>query len=166
MSSSELPTNDRAALERAAMDAGRRLGAHSNAFWNAVAQHLGLSRTEWECLDVLDAEGPMAAGQLAEHTGLTTGAITGIVDRLVEQRLVTRQRDPNDRRRVIVTPSPERFAELGELVQPLLEGLQAWLKPYSDEELRAFIRMNEAAVELFRELRTTLRRAGRARGGA
>jgi predicted transcriptional regulator len=58
--------------------------------------------TDMQIMEILDITGPSTAGQLAEFTGLTTGAITRILDRLEEAGLVRRERDPNDGRKVIV----------------------------------------------------------------
>ncbi len=71
-------------------------------FVRAAATRIGLAVTDMQIMDILDLVGPATAGQLAEFTGLTTGAITRILDRLEEAELVRRERDPNDGRKVIV----------------------------------------------------------------
>jgi DNA-binding MarR family transcriptional regulator len=71
-------------------------------FSQTVAEAVGLNLTDLEALAILQREGPIAAGRLAELTGLTTGAVTGIVDRLERKGYVRRVPDPADRRRVIV----------------------------------------------------------------
>jgi DNA-binding MarR family transcriptional regulator len=85
---------------------GREFSAAIVLFHEAVGRQLGLSATERKLLDVLDRLGPVTAGRLAEHSGLTTGAITGIVDRLVRAGFVVREPNPDDRRSVIVRPLP------------------------------------------------------------
>jgi DNA-binding MarR family transcriptional regulator len=60
-----------------------------------------------KCAELLVRSGPMTAGQLARATGLTTGAITGIVDRLEQAGWARRSADPGDRRRVIIHPGPQ-----------------------------------------------------------
>ncbi|MFO7170604.1 MAG: MarR family transcriptional regulator [Chloroflexota bacterium] len=83
---------------------GRELSARTVMFHTAVAERLGLSATDHKALDLLNLSGPMTAGELAELTGLTTGAITGVVDRLEQAGYVRRTRDPHDRRKVVIEP--------------------------------------------------------------
>jgi DNA-binding MarR family transcriptional regulator len=96
----------------------RRMGATNAMFVHAVAARLALNPTDYECLDVLDWTGPITAGQLANQLGLTTGAVSGLLDRLQRSGWVERSPDPNDKRKVIVTLLRTRFAE----VAPLYEG--------------------------------------------
>jgi len=76
-------------------------------FDQAVADALGLNRTDMRCLDALDREGPMTAGSLASQAGLTSGAMTTALDRLEQSGYVRRTRDSVDRRRVLVELTPE-----------------------------------------------------------
>jgi DNA-binding MarR family transcriptional regulator len=85
---------------------GREFSAAVVLFNEAVGRQLGLSGTERKILDVLDRLGPVTAGRLAEHSGLTTGAITGIVDRLARAGFVGREPNPDDRRSVIIQVLP------------------------------------------------------------
>lgn len=103
-----------------------------------AAEVLDLNPTEVVCLCLLLRNGPGPTGRLSEETGLTTGAITGIVDRLEDAGLITRGVDPNDRRRVIVTPDYER---IGKDLMPHMLRLQPAASPdfykrYSADELR------------------------------
>src|ERR1700732_2831376 len=72
------------------------------SFFRLAAARIGMAVTDMQVTDILHSTGPSTAGQLADLTGLTTGAITRILDRLEEARLVRRERDPNDGRKVIV----------------------------------------------------------------
>ncbi|MGH2604715.1 MAG: MarR family winged helix-turn-helix transcriptional regulator [Dehalococcoidia bacterium] len=83
-------------------------------FSHAVAGRVGLNPTDLEALEILLRAGPMTAGRLAAITGLTTGAITGVVDRLERKGYARRDADPGDRRRVIV------HASRGDATQSLL----------------------------------------------
>ena len=89
-------------------------------FHQAVAECVGLNVTDHKCLDVLVRSGPMTAGQLAQLTGLTTGAVTGVLDRLERAGFVRRQSDPSDRRRVIAQPLIEQAERK---IAPLFAGL-------------------------------------------
>jgi DNA-binding MarR family transcriptional regulator len=75
-----------------------------------ASEALGLVPTDLVCMCLLQLHGPATPGWLAEMTGLSTGAVTGVVDRLERAGYVSRAQDPRDRRRVIVAPDLERFA--------------------------------------------------------
>lgn len=75
-------------------------------FHESVGRVLGVTAVERKCLDVLSRKGPMTAGAIAEHTGLTSGAVTGLVERLRKAGYVDRASDPADRRRVLVSLRP------------------------------------------------------------
>ena len=79
----------------------------------AIAEWLGVNRTDVICLDILARLGTVPAGRLAEESRLTTGAITAVLDRLERAGYVQRLADPSDRRRVLVETT-ERFRELAE----------------------------------------------------
>jgi DNA-binding MarR family transcriptional regulator len=80
----------------------RRSQTATDRFDQAVADALGLNRTDMRCLDVLEREGAVTAGRLAEATGLTSGAMTTALDRLERAGYAERVRDLQDRRRVLV----------------------------------------------------------------
>jgi DNA-binding MarR family transcriptional regulator len=73
---------------------------------DAACRALGINRTDGRCLDVIDREGPVAAGRLAEASGLTTAAVTAVIDRLERAGYARRVGDPDDRRRVLVELTP------------------------------------------------------------
>lgn len=81
--------------------------ADQELFDSTVIERAGFNRTDWRCLDILGTRGPMTAGQLAEAVRLTTGAVTGVLDRLEAAGLVRRIRDTQDRRKVIVAVTDE-----------------------------------------------------------
>lgn len=96
------------------VDEVRRSQNATDRFDSAVAEALGLNRTDMRCLDVIQREGPVTAGHLAESTGLTTGAITVALDRLERAGYARRVRDTGDRRRVLVELTPELASRTGE----------------------------------------------------
>jgi len=83
----------------------RRSQSATARFDQAVADAAGLNRTDMACLDVLTREGPQTAGELAQQTGLSSGAMTAALDRLEHAGYASRVRDAGDRRRVIVEPT-------------------------------------------------------------
>jgi DNA-binding MarR family transcriptional regulator len=104
-----------------------------------AGQILGLGRSDGRCLDIIDQHGRITAGDLARESRLTTGAITGVIDRLERAGYVQRTADPNDRRRVLVELTPAARAASWELFGPLAESTAPLLARYSDDELRLLI---------------------------
>jgi DNA-binding MarR family transcriptional regulator len=95
------------------IDEIRRSQNATDRFDQAVADALGLNRTDLRCLDVLEREGAVTAGRLAEATGLTTGAMTTALDRLERAGYARRVRDTADRRRVLVEVTPQALRDAG-----------------------------------------------------
>jgi DNA-binding MarR family transcriptional regulator len=116
-----------------------RSAAQYAFFAQAVAAQLGIAPTDLECLALLEDQGPASAGQLAEVLNLTTGAITGVVDRLVAAGFVVRESDPADRRRVIVQLVTERTGQVEAAYRPLLDSLAVALQDASEAELHRFL---------------------------
>ncbi len=110
----------------------------------AVAELLGVNRTDVLCLDILARLGTVPAGRLAEESRLTTGAITAVLDRLEQAGYVRRLNDPGDRRRVLVETT-DRFKELAEHAWgPVAEELLASGRRFTREQLdgiREFLRL-------------------------
>ena len=90
----------------------------------AVADHLGINRTDMRCLDIIERCGRVAAGRLASESGLSTGAVTTVIDRLERAELAQRVADPADRRRVLVELTEQARAETAELYAPLGDALR------------------------------------------
>jgi DNA-binding MarR family transcriptional regulator len=91
----------------------RRSQHATDRFDQAVADAVGLNRTDMSCIDVLDREGPLTAGRLAEATGLTSGAMTTALDRLERGGYARRVRDESDRRRVLVELTDQARRDMG-----------------------------------------------------
>jgi DNA-binding MarR family transcriptional regulator len=107
-------------------------------FDQAIADHVGMNRTDMRCLDLLDQAGGMTAGELAKAAGLTSGAVTAVVDRLEKAGMAKRVADPADRRRVRIEVTPRLWEATGPLMTPFLEESQAILDDYTTEELARF----------------------------
>src|SRR5690242_11290983 len=114
-----------------------------------MCQLLGINRTDARCLDILDQHGSMSAGDLAEASRLTTGAITAVIDRLERAGMARRVPDPKDRRRVQVEPTPEAYAAALELmVEPMIALWQPLGDRYTVDQLRLFIDFTRRGREL------------------
>src|SRR3981189_1814915 len=126
----------RAALMQELEHAVRRSSAQGVIFGQTVASRVGISSSDLECLDFLNLEGRVTAGRLAEVTGLTTGAITGVVDRLEKAGLGRRERDAIDRRKVFIAIVPENVARIGKFYVHMQRAMQNVFGSYTDAELR------------------------------
>jgi len=138
---------------------GRELSDAVVFFHEAVAAHLGMGAAEWKCLGLLDQHGASTAGRLAELSGFTTGAITGIVDRLERSGYVRRQPHPSDRRSVIVQPL--HVKEVQERVVPIFQSLGKAMAEiashYKAEELAAIGAFFRDTTEVLRKETAKLR---------
>jgi DNA-binding MarR family transcriptional regulator len=142
---------------------GRELSARTVLFHQAVADRLGLNITDHKCLDIAHRAGPdgqVTAGQLAELTGLSTGAITGVLDRLEKAGFIRREKDPNDRRQVIVRMMPTREREIQALFEPLARAWAELCSRYQEEELVLIQDFMRKAGALVQEETARLRAAG------
>jgi DNA-binding MarR family transcriptional regulator len=145
----------------------RRLSAAAILFHQAVADRLGLNITDHKCADILCQNGPMTAGDLAERTGLTTGAVTGVIDRLEKAGFVRRAKDPADRRRVIVEPFPERIErEVGPLFASMAQRAAEMCAGYTVRELAVILDFTSRASQVSYEETRKLREGGASGRGA
>ncbi|MGW7439272.1 MarR family transcriptional regulator [Streptomyces sp. NPDC054849] len=102
-----------------------------------VAQRLGLNVTDLTCLGHILGAGdtPLAAGELAELVDLTTGAVTGVLNRLERAGYARRRPDPADRRRVRVVAEPAAAARVVAVYQPFYDRLGALFADYTPDEI-------------------------------
>jgi DNA-binding MarR family transcriptional regulator len=124
---------------------------------DAACRAMGINRTDGRCVDIIDREGPVAAGRLAEASGLTTAAVTAVIDRLERAGYARRVGDPKDRRRVLVELTPLARERAGVIWGPY-SYFQAMLGRYTVEQLELLRDFHRAGRE-FNE-----RRAAEVRG--
>lgn len=117
-----------------------RLVAHVCLRDHVASQRLGLGGTDSRFLTLLDVHGPMTPGRLAQLTGLTTGSVTGVIDRLERAGFVSRERDDADRRKVRVIPDPEATARLTAARSDRIDLLDDVLKDRDAGELAVIAR--------------------------
>ena len=113
----------------------RRMGAQSVIVSQTVAARFGLNTTDLECLDLIQLEGKVSAGQLATATGLTSGATTALIDRLERAGYVERFDDPADRRRVLVRIRKGSIDEIAKVYGPMQKRMFALWSGYKEAEL-------------------------------
>lgn len=127
----------------------RKLSNRMVLFQQNAANSMGIIHTDWKTADILNETGPITAGELARITGLSTGSVTALIDRLEQAGFVKREKDPEDRRRVIIVPLMKGRTELRELYMPIVERTMAICKPYSAEQMELLIGFVDQLVEMF-----------------
>jgi DNA-binding MarR family transcriptional regulator len=125
----------------------------------ALAQQLGMPLADVQCLGLL-AAGPSVPSDLAARLGLTTGAMTKVLDRLQAAGYVTRSADPADRRRIVITADPEGFAVLAASYAPLRERISDDMAGYTTGELAAIVTFLRAERRLADEETAHIRSRG------
>jgi DNA-binding MarR family transcriptional regulator len=141
---------------------GFRLSTATIFFHAAIADRLvGMSATDVKCYSILRQTGPITAGDLAERTGLTTGAITGVIDRLERAELVRRVRDLHDRRRIVLelVHNAEREREIGALYEPLGRAITGLAAQYSAAERATILDFLTKASAVLEAETTNLRQS-------
>ena len=113
----------------------RRVNFQGSIFGQTIAIRLGLSESDIDALELLIDTGAATAGKLSEVMGLTSGAVTRVVDRLEQAGYVRRVTDPADRRRVVIEVVPERVATIESLLNSLERAAAAEVDRYSPEQL-------------------------------
>src|ERR687892_137086 len=141
------------------IDKFREISTEAVMFHQAVADELGLYITDHKCMDIIHRFGAMPAGRLGEMTGLTTGAITGMIDRLEKAGYVRRANDPKDRRKTIVEPIRNKKLEkkIEKIFTPLHERMYRFLSSYAGGDLSFLIDVMTKLIEQTREESKRLR---------
>lgn len=115
----------------------------------AIAQQLGMPPTDVQCMGLL-IDGPASPTDLAAGLGLTTGAMTKVLDRLQSAGYVSRAPDPADRRRITVAANPEGLAAVAAPYTQMGEAMSRYLEDRGDDELAAilgFMRAGRSAAD-------------------
>ncbi len=152
---------ERAALIERLRDLGERDATETAQFQQVAAAHYGLGVTEMKALGVLLREGSVTAGRLATELHLTTGGVTGVVDRLARRGLARRLADPTDRRRVVVEPDLAALAAGENVYLAIGEAFADLHAGYTTDQLRFLAAHLERSIALTR--RETDKLAGRPR---
>lgn len=130
----------------------REQSALTVMFHTKVAEQMGVSATDEKCLDLaMRAGGPVTAGRIAELSGLSTGAVTGVIDRLERAGYVRRVRDPHDRRKVLVEVTVGDVDKFGQIFEVARQSLVEVLGQFDDGELEVIERYLKLQNETFRK---------------
>lgn len=123
----------------------------------AIARKAGLSGTDHKYLGIIMQEGELTAGELARMTGLSTGAVTGLIDRLERKKLVKRQFVKADRRKVIIVPNTQNAMKL---LEPLFTDLQTettkLIASFSESEMQIIERYFLSAIQIMNKVTETI----------
>jgi DNA-binding MarR family transcriptional regulator len=122
-----MPASPKKQLIEGLITAFRASGNQDSAFENLAADRLGVNRTDLHCLNAIENAGGLTAGELAAEVGLTSGAVTGVIDRLERANFARRVPDPTDRRRVNIEVTPEFYARAEQIWAPLAAEWEASL---------------------------------------
>jgi DNA-binding MarR family transcriptional regulator len=146
----------RQSKDRLIDDLGQQFRVYGNqekAFDNLAAQRLGVNATDLNCLDIVQRVGSLTAGQLAAETGLTTGAVTAVIDRLEDRGYVHRIRDEADRRRVMIEPTAKLEREAWEIWRPMKGGWDALMRAHTNDQLTFLLEfMRESTDVILRHI--------------
>jgi DNA-binding MarR family transcriptional regulator len=126
-------------------------------FHQAVGHLLGVNVTDMKCLDIMMLKGSASPTDLAQHTGLSTGATTAMIDRLGNAGLVVRRPHPTDRRGTIVVLSKEAMRKLPAMFASLAVAMEALVSTYSEKELKVLADFFAKVGVLWKEEREKLR---------
>lgn len=131
---------------------GQQYAYDSIKMHETIAQKAGLSGTDHKYLGFLLVKGQMPAGELAKLTGLTTGAVTGLIDRFEKKKLVKRQFAKDDRRKVIIDPNIKNIMAL---LQPLFTEFgkrsEALIASFSRKEIKIIEAYLSKSIEIMNE---------------
>ena len=122
-------------------------GNQDSAFDNLAAERLGLNQTDLHCINIIENAGGIGAGELAKEAGLTTGAVTGVIDRLEQRGFVRRVRDPHDRRKVLVEVADFDESTVAHFFTDAVEITERVLAQFTPEEWDVVERYTRAILE-------------------
>ena len=140
-------------LARVSRELGRELTTHSLFLQTLIASKVGLNATDLRCLDLIAQSGEslVTAGALQKATGLTTGAVTAILDRLEKAGAVERVRDGKDRRKVLVRQLPTFTSDVSALYEGLASEMAKLAERYTDSELELIEGFMEANLQILKD---------------
>jgi DNA-binding MarR family transcriptional regulator len=131
----------------------RELSTMMVLFHSRIAEQMGLSGTDHKCLElVLRSDEPITAGRIAQLSGLSTGAVTGVIDRLERRGLVRRVRDPHDRRKVLVEVADFDESQFAHFFQDAVDMSERVLARFTPEEWVVIERYSRALLEVHQDL--------------
>lgn len=136
---------------------GRQVSDATVFMHQAIAKNAGLTGTDHKYLGIILDKGPLTAGELAELTGLTTGAVTGLIDRLEKKKLVKRQFDKSDRRKILIAPHTENVNKFFTNIHlDLKVQVEKLLARFSEQEIATIKKYLVATVDIMNNITAKL----------
>ena len=148
-------------LLRELEEENRKSTAESMFLLQAVAERSGMNLTDLQCITILTSTGPITAGRLADEMGLTTGSVTGVIDRMERAGYVRRERDQNDARRVIVRPVSEKLERAAGFLGSQDRVLEELMSDYEERDLALFLDLMRKSNDMTREETARIRAASK-----
>jgi len=136
-------------------DLGRKISDVTILLHEAIARSVGLTGVDHKYLSLILRQGPLTAGELSQHTGLTTGAVTAMIDRLEHRQLVSREFDTADRRKVLIvankTKAKKLFEASGHQLRTRVEKLIATYNKKEVQLIAGYLRSSVAIMQAVTE---------------
>lgn len=146
-----MSSSDRARLHETVINCLRQFIAGSILYNQQIADRVGLRLTDMQCINVLELMGPSTPGELARFTGLTTGGVTVMLDRLEKGGYLKREPNPRDRRSVLVHLDPAKVRKMQAFYGEINQRMAALLDETPERELRSVVKllskMNESRAD-------------------
>jgi DNA-binding MarR family transcriptional regulator len=143
-------------LKRQVIRGAREYGIGSVLFRHVVGEMLGVNATDMECLGVIFFKGVATPSELAQYTGLSSGATTAMLDRLERSELIARHPNPKDRRSTHIVLVKETAAKLAPWFTSLREAQEQIVSRYSEQELEMLADFFTRSVAMWEEERAKL----------
>lgn len=145
---------------QAISDMGRQFSDITILMHEAIARNAGLSGTDHKYLGILIRNGSMSAGELSKLTGLTTGAVTGLIDRLEKNNLAKREFDKHDRRKIIIVPNTQIAMKLlGGPFADLQEKMVSLISKLNENEIEIIEKYMLSIMEIMKEITDNLNKS-------
>jgi DNA-binding MarR family transcriptional regulator len=139
-------------LVKAVIKGLRNLGTRMVLFQQKAAHSLKVVHTDFKTADILNETGPLTAGELSKVTGLSTGSVTALVDRLEHEGFVRREKDSNDRRRVMIVPVDVKQEVIKQHYSPLNKAMIELCSNYNMEELSLIMDFINRTIQIHEQV--------------
>lgn len=149
-------SRDKEVLLKQLIEGLHRYGMRTSIFQQNMAQKMGVVHTDLKTANILNETGPLTAGELSKITGLSTGSVTALVDRLEKAGYVRRERNESDRRRVMIVPIPERHKEIMNHYKSLSSKIKQLGEDYEGQELNLILTFLSDITDLLEQESETL----------
>lgn len=146
----------KADLQKQVVMAAREFGISNVLFRNMVGEALGVNVTDMECLGLIFHKGITTPTELAQHTSLSSGATTAMLDRLEKSGLIQRQPNPSDRRGTIIVLAKTGTEKVAPLFKSVREAQNELVASYSEKELQLLLRFFEKFINMWNDERRKL----------